>query len=112
MIDTMYISVIIKLIKQRKAVKPMKKTILLFTGTEALKKAHAILKCEASHLILSVSLDDRSRQIDIFELYAHYYKADFNTKSDDYTFQEISRSEAHEFLDRVNGVKEIQFGGF
>lgn len=112
MIDTLYISVIIKLIKQRKAVKPMKKTILLFTGTEALKKAHAILKCEASHLILSVSLDDKSRQIDIFELYAHYYKADFNVKSDDYTFQEISRSEAQDFLDRVNGVKEIQFGGF
>lgn len=90
----------------------MKKSILFFTGSEALKKAHDILKCEASHLILSVSLDDKSKQIDIFELYAHYYKADFNTKSDVYTFQEISRYEAQEFLDRINDVKEIQFGGF
>ena len=90
----------------------MKKLFLLFTGTDAIKKAHAILNCEASHLILSVSLDDRSRQIDIFELYGYYYKADFNTKTNDYTFQDISRSEAQEFLDRINGVKEIQFGGF
>lgn len=90
----------------------MKKSLLLFTGSDALKKAHAILKCEASHLIISIALDNGSRQIDIFELYAHYYKADFNIRTSDYTFQEISRSEAQDFLDRVNGVKEIQFGRF